>query len=132
MAKGFGWGCAIVLLWATLALAAPEKFGGIGLQVVPLSTGDLVVLKVVAKTPAAEGGMRPGDMIVEVDGFPLRGSEFTDVVTKRLWGRPGTTVTLRYLRPGERGTKQAVLRRVPMEPRAEDLPGVRMMTPKPK
>lgn len=119
----------MALCWATPAFAASQEFGGIGLQVVPVSTGELTVLKVVKNTPAASAGLRPGDLIIEVDRFVLRGSDFKEIVSSKLWGRPGSPVSIRYLRPGEKGVRQSVLRRVPMEPRTKDLPGVKMITP---
>ncbi len=47
-----------------------QKFGGVGLQVVPTITGELVVLNVLEETPAAEKGVLPGDLIFQVDDFP--------------------------------------------------------------
>ena len=44
-----------------------QKFGGVGLQVVPTITGDLVVLNVLEAAPAAEKGLLPGDLIFQVD-----------------------------------------------------------------
>lgn len=130
MKKGL-WVTVIALFfWASAALAGTGEFGGIGLQVVPVSTGELVVLRVVDKTPAAGSDIRPGDLIVEVDGFSLRGSDFKEVVPKKLWGKPGTAVVLRFLRPGEKGLREVVLHRTSMKPGAVDLPGVKMITPK--
>lgn len=130
MRKGIPATIVALSLWASAALAAPEEFGGVGIQVVPVSTGELVVLRVVEKTPAAGSGIRPGDLIVEVDGFPLKGSDFKEVVPKKLWGRPGTAVALRFLRPGEKGLRNVTLHRTPMKPGAIDLPGVKTITPK--
>lgn len=111
--------------------AADEKpFGGVGLQVVPTVRGELVVLLVVPGSPASMAGLEPGDLIVQVDDFPLAGSDFTEVVSRYLWGEPGTSVTLRYLRPGVEGRKTVNLRRVPIEPDAgKKTPGVELMLP---
>lgn len=117
------------VLWGGHCLALEKSFGGVGLQVVPTVKGELVVLKVMNGAPAAAGGLLPGDMIVEVDGFPLGGSDFSDVVSRYLWGEPGTPVTLKYLRPGETGLHSVTLRRVPLNPEADRTPGVKMLTP---
>lgn len=101
------------------------KLGSVGLQVVPTATGDLVVLQVPAGTPAASSGMRPGDLIVQIDEFPLAGSDFADVIAHHLWGAEGSQVTLHYLRPGEKGRKSATLRRAAADPKLTVSPTVR-------
>ncbi len=108
---------------------AEERFGGIGAQVVPTVNGELVVLGVLPGSPAARGGLRPGDMIVEVDGFALKGSDFHQVVLGRLWGNAGSEVRLRFLRPGRLGSRELTLKRVELQPGREELPGVRFLPP---
>lgn len=120
---------AFFLLWPGGAPAREKAFGGIGLQVVPTIEGELVVLNVVDDTPAAEAGLLPGDLIVQVDDFSLKGSDFTDVVSRYLWGEAGTEVTLKYFRPGKEGLNSATLLRVPMNTEVERPAGVRMLTP---
>lgn len=110
-----------------MAQAAP--FGGIGAQVVPTVTGELIVLGVLSGSPAALSGLRPGDMIVEVDDFSLRGSDFHQVVMGKLWGETGSEVRLRYLRPGKLGNHRVKLKRVVLQPGNETLPGVQLLTP---
>jgi len=123
-----------VLLLATLtlfpvALLAGE-FGGIGLQVVPVATGELVVLKVLSGTPAGEAALKAGDFIVEVDGTALAGSNFNDMVPKVLWGQPGSKVTLKLLRPGELGARTLTLTRIPLSlPQQEGAPQVKLLIP---
>lgn len=101
------------------------KLGSVGLQVVPTATGELVVLQVPAGTPAASSGMRPGDLIVQIGDFPLKGSEFAEVIAHHLWGAEGSQVTLHYLRPGEKGRKSATLRRAAADPKLTVSPTVR-------
>jgi C-terminal processing protease CtpA/Prc len=101
------------------------KLGSVGLQVVPTATGELVVLQIPAGTPAAASGMRPGDLIVQIDDFALAGSDFAEVVAHHLWGMEGSQVTLHYLRPGEKGRKVATLRRSAADPKLTVSPAVR-------
>lgn len=118
-----------LLLWqSTPALAAGREFGGIGVQVVPTAVGDLVVLRVVEAAPAT-AALQPGDLIVEVDGFVLAGSDFAEVVPKRLWGAPGSSVKLKFRRPGVAGVQEVTLQRVPMQPGASQAPAVQMLKP---
>ena len=119
----------VAIVFFSFSLCLGGEFGGIGVQVVPVATGELVVLRVLENSPAADKGVRPGDLIVRIDDTALRGSAFTEIVPNHLWGSPGTIVTLRYLRPGERGIRTATMRRVPMTPEMEEAPGIRAIVP---
>ena len=132
---------AVILLlclfsWQPLAKAAPPVAstkkpvaGGVGLQVVPIASGEIVVIAVLAKSPADKAKLRPGDLIIAVDGVALRGSKFVDVTKSRLWGKAGTKVKLTWQRPGVAGKKSAELLRAALkdEP-AQDLE-VQMLVP---
>ena len=120
---------ALFLMGVGTSPAAEKSFGGVGLQVVPTIEGELVVLNAVKGAPAAEGGLLPGDLIIRVDDFPLKGSDFTEVVSRYLWGEAGTAVTLTYLRPGKEGVHSATLRRVHLNTDVDQPAGVRMLTP---
>lgn len=115
------------LCWHSVAAppaapAKPAEMGGVGLQVVPIATGEIVVIAVLLKSPADKAKLRPGDLIISVDGVALRGSKFADVTKKRLWGKVGTKVKLTWQRPGVAGKKSAQLVRAALknEP-AQDL-----------
>lgn len=124
----FFWLLAALLVPAA-AGAGAQAFGGVGLQVVPIVSGELVVLQVVPGSPAERGGVRPGDLIIQVDRLDLRGSDFAEVVGTYLWGEIGKSITLAYLRPGEQGRRSAQLKRVAMNPEAAAPPGVKMILP---
>ncbi|HAD03272.1 MAG: hypothetical protein A2091_04375 [Desulfuromonadales bacterium GWD2_61_12] len=112
-----------------LTISAGE-FGGIGLQVVPVASGELTVLKVLPGSPAGDAALKAGDFIIEVDGTALAGSSFNDMVPKVLWGQPGSKVTLKLLRPGELGARTLTLIRVPLNlPQPAGPPQVKMLLP---
>lgn len=115
---------AVLLCLATSSFAADEPFGGVGLQVVPTINGDLVVLNVLENAPAANKGLQPGDLIFQVDNFPLQGSDFGRVVSEHLWGPVGSTVELFYRRPGVAGVSRATLQRSAIDPRLTVTPSV--------
>jgi C-terminal processing protease CtpA/Prc len=105
-------------------MAADEPFGGVGLQVVPTINGELVVLNVLKDAPAAAKGLLPGDLIYQVDDFPLRGSDFGKVVSEHLWGPVGSSVELYYRRPGVAGGSRVVLQRSTIDPRLTVTPAL--------
>lgn len=113
-----------LLLIVTSVSAEEQKFGGVGLQVVPTINGELVVLNVLDQTPAAEKGVLPGDLIFQVDDFPLHGSDFGVVVSEHLWGPVGSRVELFYRRPGVAGVNRVVLKRFSLDPRLTVTPTV--------
>jgi S1-C subfamily serine protease len=55
----------------TLKELTPELAGNLGLS----ETSGLVVVQVESNSPAAEAGMRPGDIILEVDQVPMKDLE---------------------------------------------------------
>jgi carboxyl-terminal processing protease len=68
------------------------EFGGLGMEV----TTENNAVKVVAPiddTPAAKAGILAGDIIMEIDGKPIKDIPFDSVVSK-LRGAPGSKVTV--------------------------------------
>jgi carboxyl-terminal processing protease len=120
-------------LFLTLAgvATAEESTVGVGLQVVPTERGDLVVLGVVEGSPAQTAGVLSGDLLVQVDDLPLAGIDFETVARRYLWGKAGTEVTLKYMRPGVAGVHSVTLRRQGLQAPAKEPVGVRMLRPGP-
>lgn len=120
--------------WFAVAAATPESVkkglnGGVGLQVVPISTGEIVVIAVLSDSSASKAKIAPGDLIIAVDGKLLRGSNFADLTKTRLWGAAGSKVKLTWLRPGVAGKNSAQLVRTLLEDDpAKDLE-VKMLVP---
>lgn len=119
--------CAAFLsafLTMPLRAADDKPFGGVGLQVVPTITGELVVLQVLEDAPAARQGLKPGDLIHRVDNVPLKGSDFGKIIAEHLWGPVGSNVELHYLRPGVAGVRRVTLQRTAIDPRLTVTPSV--------
>jgi len=125
-----GWQSSAVMAAPQTAPAKkPAVQGGVGLQVVPIASGEIVVIAVLAKSPAEKAKLRPGDLIISVDGKSLRGSNFTDVTKSRLWGKAGSKVKITWQRPGVAGKKNAELVRAALkDDPAQDLE-VKMLVP---
>lgn len=73
-------------------ISTEGKFGGLGIEV----TTEDGLIKVVAPidgTPAADADIRSGDIIVMIDGKPVRGMDLRDAVDS-MRGEPGTQILL--------------------------------------
>ena len=75
-----------------------EEFEGIGAEVT-MQDGVLMVLGPLPGSPASEAGIRPGDLVLQVDGQDIEGYELLDAVNL-IRGERGTPVVLRILRIG--------------------------------
>ncbi len=74
------------------------KLQGIGIEV-SIRNGLPTVVAPIDGTPAAEAGLRPGDVIVKVNGEPTSKLSLSQVVSK-IRGPAGTSVTITIVRPG--------------------------------
>ena len=78
------------------------NFGGIGAGLQKdADTGEVVVTKVYADSPAEKGGVKEGDIIVSADGHKGVNYSLEDYVSKYLRGDEGTEVTIVIDRDGE-------------------------------
>ena len=84
-------------------------FSGIGLSVTQAKQG-LLVDQVFPNSPAQRAGIRPGELIVSVDGDSIAGLSST-VSTKEIKGPEGTEVTIGLRRqPGDKTRELTVTR----------------------
>ena len=84
--------------YADMQVQTKGEFGGLGIEVI----GDQGLIRVVSPvdgTPAARAGMKPGDLILAVDGKSLDGISSDEAIGK-MRGTPGTKVTLTVKRRG--------------------------------
>src|SRR5690606_20828682 len=72
-------------------------YEGIGVEVQPQPDGTIQVIAPIDGTPAARAGIKPGDLIVAVDGKPLQPGGDS---SSPLRGKPGTKVVLTIERAG--------------------------------
>ena len=83
-----------------LKLMTTGKYGGIGSIIRMKKDSTVVISEPYAGMPAAEVGLQVGDVLQQIDTIRLKGKT-TSEVSDLLRGEPGTTFTLRVLRPGE-------------------------------
>ncbi len=76
------------------------EFGGIGAQVTMNEEGQVVIVAPIVDTPAARGGLRPNDIILEANGTILTGMTVEEAI-ELIRGPVGSEVTLLIQRPGE-------------------------------
>ena len=87
---------------AALAANSERNFGGCRIDGVALPDGQIQVRQLVGGGPAHLAGIRIGDIITNIDGKATLGSDFRDMVQKRLRGVAGTPVVLKIRREGEK------------------------------
>lgn len=92
-----------------LLIETEGHFGGVGLEIT-LKDGMLTVVSPLEDTPAARAGIKPGDIIVKVDGKVTKGTTLNEVV-KKMRGTPGTTVVLTILREKNRKVEDITMTR---------------------
>jgi C-terminal peptidase prc len=85
------------------------EYGGVGATIQQLN-GKVTIVDVYPGFPAAEAGLRIGDVIVSVGGRKVDGLN-TDQVSEMLQGATGTGLELRYRRPGEAEDRYVALTR---------------------
>ena len=82
-----------------LQVGTTGEFGGLGIEV-GMEDGFVKVIAPIDDTPAQRAGMQAGDMIVRIDGKPVKGMGLDDAV-KLMRGKPGTSIELTVVREGE-------------------------------
>lgn len=88
--------------------ASRGRFGGLGMEVA--TQGDTVkVVTPIDDTPAFKAGIQAGDLIVSLDGEPIRGLSLPEAV-KRMRGPIGSTVRLGIERQGRPAFEVSVTR----------------------
>jgi carboxyl-terminal processing protease len=89
------------------------EFNGIGAEV-QMKDGHVVIVAPIDGSPAQKAGLRPGDIILKVDGQDITGMAL-DQVVKQILGRPGTSVTLAILSSRGGITRDVTLVRAPIK-----------------
>jgi len=85
------------------------EFGGLGIEV-GMEDGFVKVIAPIDDTPAAEAGVRAGDLIVRLNDTPVKGMSLGEAV-EQMRGDPGTTITLSIVREGEEKPLELTLTR---------------------
>ena len=83
-----------------LQTSTSGEFGGLGLEV-GMENGFVKVISPIDDTPAQKAGIESGDLILKLDGKPVKGMSLNDAV-KMMRGKKGSDIELTIMREGER------------------------------
>jgi carboxyl-terminal processing protease len=81
-----------------IKISSSGEYSGVGIEV-SMEDGEVVVVTPLDGSPAAAGGVRPGDVIATIDGVPVNTSTLVDTID-RMRGKEGTSVKVGILREG--------------------------------
>jgi carboxyl-terminal processing protease len=84
--------------YADMQVETTGQFGGLGLEVTQAG-GLLKVISPIDGTPASRAGIKPGDIIVDIDSHSTEGLNLDDAVDK-MRGAVGSQITLTLKRSG--------------------------------
>ncbi len=83
------------------------NYGGLGIEV-GMEDGFIKVISPMDDTPAAKAGIESGDIIIELNGKPVKGMNLTDAI-ESMRGEAGSEVKLTIVREGQPVPKDLVL-----------------------
>jgi carboxyl-terminal processing protease len=101
-----------------LAISTSGKFGGVGMMVAPRN-GDYVVISPFEGSPARKAGIRPGDIMLEIDGRPIHDLPLMEVL-RQVRGPVGSVMSV-TVKSGQSG----VIRHVNLRRKTIIIPPVR-------
>jgi carboxyl-terminal processing protease len=80
--------------------AVQGKLNGIGVEILPSTNHQTVVVGCLDGSPAQQAGLRAGDVILEVDGHPVAGMPMSHI-SARMSGEAGQPVALTVSNPSD-------------------------------
>ena len=84
-----------------LKIGTKGEFGGLGIEVT-MEDGFVKVITPIDDTPAFKAGVKPGDLIIEIDGGSVKGLSLSQAVDL-MRGKVGEPILLSIARKGENG-----------------------------
>jgi carboxyl-terminal processing protease len=97
-------------------ISSSGQYSGVGIEV-SMEDEEVVVVSPLEGSPAAQAGIRSGDIIVTIDGVPVNTTSLADTIG-RMRGKEGTSVKIGVLREGSPEPLQFILKRSRVELRS--------------
>jgi carboxyl-terminal processing protease len=85
--------------WEDMQVTTNGEFGGLGIEVT-MENGVVKVISPIEDTPAFKAGVKPGDLIIKIDGEPVFGQTLGEAVEK-MRGKKGTDIKITIKREGQ-------------------------------
>lgn len=85
------------------------NYGGLGLEI-GMEDGFVKVISPMDDTPADKAGIESGDLIVQLDGTPVKGMNLSEAI-EVMRGEPGSEIKLTVVKEGASGPKELTLTR---------------------
>jgi carboxyl-terminal processing protease len=96
-----------------IKISSSGEYSGVGIEV-SMEDDQVVVISPFEGSPAAEAGIRTGDIIATIDGVPVNTTTLADTIG-RMRGKEGTLVKIGILRQGNAEPLQFTLKRSRVE-----------------
>lgn len=97
-------------------ISSSGQYSGVGIEV-SMEDEEVVVVSPLEGSPAAQAGIRSGDIIATIDGVPVNTTSLADTIG-RMRGKEGTSVKIGVLREGSPEPLQFILKRSRVELRS--------------
>ena len=85
------------------------NYGGLGIEI-DMENGFVKVIAPMDETPAAKAGIESGDLIVQLDGRPVKGMSLTEAIDT-MRGEPGSDIKVMIVKTGQPSPKELTLTR---------------------
>ncbi len=95
--------------FADMRIQTKGEFGGLGIEVT-MENGLVKVVSPIDDTPAARAGVKPNDLIAEIDGTAVMGLTLAEAVEK-MRGPVGTSIKILVVREGAKAPLTLSLKR---------------------
>jgi carboxyl-terminal processing protease len=92
-----------------IKISSSGQYSGVGIEV-SMEDGQVVVVAPLDGSPAAQAGIRSGDVIASIDGVPVNTTTLADTIG-RMRGKEGSSVKVGILREGSTEPLQITLKR---------------------
>ena len=82
-----------------IRISTAGSYTGVGIEVGEID-GEIRVITPIAGSPAARSGIRSGDTVIAIDGYPVEPGKLAESI-KRMRGRPDSRISITVLRDGQ-------------------------------